>query len=162
MTTPYIATQGCTLYVLDDYTNPMSPVVKRVAAVKGITSLGGASGEFDISNLDSLRKEFGKGLQDGGTPSFDMVFNVNDTTHILMHTLAAAGADAVRSWYFAFSDGTAPPTFDSTGLIGPSARSGIVFEAFVKQFQVDAAIDNALNAKIQLRATGADTINVKV
>jgi tail tube protein len=161
MPTPTIPTQGCTLYILDDVTAPGSPAVVRVAAVKGITSLGGSASDIDISNLDSTRKEFAKGLQDGGSPSFDIVFDPNTAAHVLLHTLAAAGLDATKSWFFAFSDGTAAPTFDSTGLLAPTTRSGIVFDAYVKQFQIDASIDSVLMGKIQLKATGSDTLNVK-
>ena len=161
MTTPTIPTQGCTLYLLDDVTTPMSPAVVRVAAVKGVTSIGGSASDIDISNLDSTRKEFAKGLQDGGSPSFDLIFDPNTAAHVLLHTLAATGIDSTKSWFFAFSDGTSAPTFDSTGLLAPTDRSGIVFDAYVKQFQLDAAIDSVLMGKVQLKATGEDTLNVK-
>ena len=46
-------------------------------------------------------------------------------------------------------------------LTPASTRSGINFNAYVKQFQLDAATDSVLMGKLQLKATGNDTITVK-
>lgn len=115
--------------------------------------------------MDSVVKEFAKGLKDGGSPSFDIVFDPKNAGHILMHTLSELGTGATKQFYFGFSDGTAAPTLVGTApnqvLTPNAARSGINFDAYVKQFQLDAATDSVLMGKLQLKATGNDTITVK-
>lgn len=148
--------------MLDDVTVPMTPAVVKVGQVKGITSIGGSSSDIDISNMDSVVKEFAKGLKDGGSPSFDIVFNPKAASHILLHTLSELGTGATKSFYFGWSDGTSLPTIDSNGaLTAPTTRSGIGFDGYVKQFQLDASTDSVLMGKVQLKATGSDTITVK-
>jgi hypothetical protein len=140
----------------------MTPAVVKVGQVKGITSIGGSSSDIDISNMDSVVKEFAKGLKDGGSPSFDIVFNPNAASHILLHTLSELGTGATKSFYFGWSDGTSLPHIDSNGaLTAPTTRSGISFDGYVKQFQLDASTDSVLMGKVQLKATGSDTITVK-
>ena len=161
--TPYIATQGCELYILDDVTTPGTPAALKIGAVKGLTSIGGSASDIDISNMDSQVKEFAKGLLDGGSPSFDIIFNTANASHILLNTLATLGTNASKSWYFGFSDGTTPaaaPTVVSTVLTPPAGRSGISFVGYVKQFQIDAATDSVLMGKVQLKASGKSTITV--
>lgn len=161
--TPYIATQGCSLYILDDVTVPGTPAVLKIGAVKGLTSIGGSATDIDISNMDSQIKEFAKGLLDGGAPAFDIIFNTKDASHILLHTLATLGTGATKQWYFGFSDGStpaAPPTVVSTVLTPPAGRSGVSFLGYVKQFQIDAATDSVLMGKLSLKASGGTTITV--
>lgn len=161
MATPYIATQGCALYIEDSFTVPGTPTVVKLASVKGLTSIGGASTDIDISNLDSVVKEFAKGLKDGGAPSFDIIFDPTNAGHVLLQTLSEAGTNASQTFYFGLSDGTGAPTIVSTVLIPPTTRSGLTFVAYVKQFQIDAAIDSVLMGKLQLKASGHVTLTVK-
>lgn len=159
--TPYIATQGCELYVVDDVTVPATPAVVKIGAVKGITSIGGSSTDIDISNMDSIVKEFAKGLRDGGSPSFDIVFDPKSASHILLHTLSNMGTNATKQFFFGLSDGTGAPTITGGTYTPPTTRSGISFLGYVKQFQLDAATDNVLTGKCQLKASGSDSITVK-
>lgn len=157
MGTPYIATQGCELHILDDVTVPGTPAVLKIGAVAGITSLGGSASDIDISNMDSIVKEFAKGLRDGGSPSFDIIFDPKSVSHALLNELSKMGTDATKQWCFSLSDGTGVPTAVGGILTGATTRSSLLFSAYVKQFQLDAATDSVLKGKCQLKATGDDS-----
>lgn len=164
--TPYIATQGCALYIMDDVTAPGTPAVLKIGSVTGLTSLGGSATDIDISNMDSAVKEFAKGLLDGGAPSFDIIFDPENVGHALLGTLSTLGTGASKQWYFGFSDGTSPPTLVGTApsqvLTAPATgRSGMTFTAYVKQFQIDAATDSVLKGKCSLKTSGAYTFSKK-
>jgi hypothetical protein len=153
---------------MDDVTVPATPAVLKVGAIKGITGMGGATTDIDISNMDSIVKEFAKGLLDGGSPSFDIIFDPQNAGHGLLNSLSTLGTGAVKQWYFGFSDGTGQlPTLVGTApnqvLTAPGAtkRSGLNFDAFVKQFQIDAAADGALMGKCALKTSGAYVLSKK-
>lgn len=156
--TPYITTQGCSLYILDDVTVPATPAILRIGAATGVTSVGGSKSDIDITNLDSTVKEFAPGLMDGGSPSFDLIFDAGSTSHALLNALSTQGTNSTKQWCFTFSDGTpTAPTATGGNIVVPTACSSLKFNAYVKQFQYDAATDNVIKAKIQLRATGPVT-----
>jgi hypothetical protein len=166
-----VLSQGCELYILDDSVSPA--VVRRITQPQGVDGVGGQRDTTDGTSLDSAAKEKIAGLLDNGTPSIDLIYNPQDLGHQLLETLTQAAVKQTKYFYFGLSDGAGqgtPPT--STGTISAGtlvlkqpatvspkkfARTGYIFQAFVKSFSRGAKVGDKIMVKLSLDVTGAIT-----
>lgn len=138
------------------FIKPASPSeLVKLGQVASFDGLGGSAGEIDTSHFDSVRKEFIRGLRDGGTVSMEVIFAPNDPGQIELFALDDDG-DAVR-WCISLSDGTTDPTANGTGGItqpSSSDRTSFAFDAFVQQATISGQTDDKITVSLQLRVTG--------
>jgi hypothetical protein len=127
-------------------------VLRELGKVAGFNGLGGSAGEIDITNLKSVRKEFLRGLRDGGTVSMDLNLDTADVGQDDLWLLDAAGT-AVQ-FCISLSDGTNNPTLTGNNLTPPNNRSSFKFTAFVQQMTVNGQSDDAIRISLSLRVTG--------
>lgn len=132
-----------------------TPVLMKIANLLEVPQEGGDKTEIDVTNLDSTRKEFVLGLEDGGSVTVNANYDPAETSHKALRALKDAGT--ASQFVVCYSDGTSTPTLTGSSITPPTDRSGVVFSALVKQFAVTGAADNVLKVAVTLRVTGAST-----
>lgn len=119
-----------------------SPVTyTSMANVTSISGLGGQKGDIEITNFDSLAKEFLTGLEDPGQVQVEINYSPDDTTQDELWALKDSGA--LRTWRIQLSGASPAPYF--------------AFTATVQQFQVNFQTDDVVRATVTLRVSGAIT-----
>lgn len=136
-------------------TSSGTPSLVKIANLLEVPQEGGDKTEIDVTNLDSDRKEFLLGLEDGGSVTVNINYDPAETSHQALRALKDAGT--ASQFVVCYSDGVAAPTYSGGTITPPTDRSGVVFNALVKQFAVTGAVDNVLKAAVTLRVTGAAT-----
>lgn len=112
-----------------------------IGSIKGFDGFDGQASEIDVTDLDSVAKEYLIGLQDFGNVSLDIGLLASD-----------AGQDAMKA---AKASGLAK-VFTITTKAGPVAA----FVAYVKSFTTSGSPDSSLKGKASLRITGAPSFFV--
>lgn len=171
MTTKSYSTQGSKLYFPDTTASPV--LVSPVAQMTGFTGLGGKKTKIDITNFDSIVKEYAGGLLDAGEVTFDLIWDFTNANHVLVQQLCQA-ANADRDFFFGASDGVTVPTFTGTlaappiVLVPPKttspikySRSGFLFHGYFSMFQIDAALDSVIKVHCAVQQSGVITTVVK-
>lgn len=144
-------TQGTELYYLS-----VDEEIIKVPGATGITGLGGGATKIDATDLDSVEKESIAGLPDPGAASVPLNFDPASEVHQGLVALKNAGSKV--TWILGLSDGTAPPTANSSGAITyPTSRTYRSFLAYVADLPVDAAIDSKYTTTMSLQRSGAIT-----
>lgn len=127
--------------------------VQKLGKITGFDGLGGTASEIDASHLESVRREFLRGLRDGGTVSLTILLDPTEESHADFFALDDDG-DPV-AWCVALSDGTAQPTVTTPGeIVAPVNRSSFIFDAFVNQATISGQVDGLVEVSAQLRVTG--------
>lgn len=131
-----------------------------VAAIGNIADLGefgGQADDIDVTNLDSVAKEFLTGLLDNGELTLQLNLNPQDTVH---QDLQSKAGNGVRyPFLVGLSDGTTAPTAVAGALVPPaaSARTSFAFSASIKSFKFGAKTNDAIRVTVMLRISGAIT-----
>jgi hypothetical protein len=144
-----VKSQGTEIFFVSS-NSPQSLV--KLAKVTSFDGLGGNASEIDITNFDSVRREFLRGLRDGGTVSLGCNLNPESASQDQFWDLEADGDSTY--WCIALSNGTADPTLNGNGITAPTNRSSFIFQAFVSQATVAGQTDDAVRVQISLRVTG--------
>lgn len=151
-----LKTQGSELFLLDTSESPER--VLKIANLTTVDSLGGAASDIDVTNLDSLAREYLVGLQDNGTASFGLNLNPQDESHQKIFELAGG---ARFLWALGCSDGAAPPTIAAgsppTWTL-PATRTWFTFSASVQEATRGFTTDDAVRVTGGLRVSGAITM----
>lgn len=139
MVTTAIKTQGIQLKI----ENEASPnEFTLIGQIDSISDIGSGEGEdIDITNFDSLAKEYLQGLPDEGSATFGLVFNPDNVLHERLINLRNAQASA--DFKLTFPSGT---------------KDTLSFTAFVKTFAFDMQANDAVRATVTLRITGLVTL----
>lgn len=133
-----VKTQGTKLQLA----GTASPVTySAIANVTSLSGLGGQKGDIDITNFDSLAKEFLTGLEDPGSVQAEINYAPADTTQTELWTLKNSGD--LRVWRITLSGASPAPYFQ--------------FSATVQQFQINFQTDDVVRATVTLRVSGAIT-----
>lgn len=144
-----IKTQGTEIHFL----SAGSPAaLVELGYVKSFGGLGGTASEIDVTHFQSARKEFLRGLRDGGTVNLGVILVAADAGQQALFALDDAGT-AVQ-FCISLSDGVAPPTETGGVIVAPADRASFIFTAFVQQATVNGDADNAVMMDVQLRVTG--------
>lgn len=147
-----LKTQGTEIYILDA-TNSGSEVLK-VGQVTGGSGVGGEAGDIDVTNLDSVAREFRTGLKDNGSVSLNVDWDPSDASHQAIEDLV--GGDNVRV-LIAGAEADTEPTYTSDFTI-PTDRTTLDFDAGILSFQKDFSTDDVWRASISMRVSGGITI----
>lgn len=130
-----VKTQGTKLQLA----GTASPVTyTNTANVTAISGLGGQKGDIEITNFESVAKEFLTGLEDPGQVQVEINYAPADTTQTTLWTLKNSGA--LRGWRIQMPGASPAPNF--------------TFNATVQQFQVNFQTDDVVRATVTLRVSG--------
>lgn len=108
----------------------------KVSNVKDITGFEGMVSEIDVSNLDSLAKEFRPGLEDFGGLTGTVDLDPADAGQI---SCMKAKSSALVTYF---------------RLTYPSAVVKRAFQGFMKKFGEQLSVDGVIKSALEVRATG--------
>jgi len=148
MTTGVLKTQGTELFFVS------SGAVVKLACPTGITGLGGAADQIEVTCLDTLDdKEYRRGLGNPGSVSVPFNLIPTDASHQVLFDLQDSGD--VISWLIGFSDATTDPTLDSNdNFVVPASRTCAQFQAYVSDVNVDIATNEIVRGTLTLQRSG--------
>lgn len=146
-------TQGTQLYVVAEN----GTTVQGITCPTGITGLGGAADQIDVTCLsDLVDKAYLRGLGNPGVVTVPFNLDPADASHKLLFTYMASGA--VVNWLVALSDGTAAATAVVAGVITPpTGRSCFGFNGYVADVVVDIATNEIVRGTLTIQRTGPVT-----
>ena len=151
-----LKTQGTEIFLLDS--TDSGNEVRKIGKVTGTGDLGGSAGEIDITNFDSLAKEYVVGLKDNGTVTIPYNYDPQDSTQT---TIKGLEGGANKRFVIACSEAVTDPTFTSVFVI-PTDRTTFDFTAGVQSMTKAAGTDDVWRGTITLRISGAITEQVAV
>jgi len=144
-----VKTQGTELYLLDD--SDTGNEVRKVGAITGFSGIGGEAGEIDITDMDSVAREFMAALKDNGTVNVNFDYDPQDEAQ---QTIDALQGGANKRFLLALSESDTQPTFDTSTYTLPTDRTTFDFNASVHSFQLDGNADDAWRGTTNLRVSG--------
>lgn len=110
----------------------------KVGQIASYTGLDGQSSDIDISNLDSLAREFRQGLQDFGNFSMELQRDPSDAGQAAME--AAKAAQLTKTCVLTLPDG-----------------QYATFQAYCKQISLAGAVDAVQTGTASLKISGIVT-----
>lgn len=146
-----LKTQGTEIYLLDDADTGNE--VRKIGQITGFSGVGGQAGEIDVTDLDSLAREFAAGLKDNGTISINVNWDPQDASHTTLDGLVGG---AEKRFFIACSEASTQPTY-SAGYTLPTDRTTLDFNGVLLSFQLDAETDNVWRGSLSIRVSGAIT-----
>ena len=156
MTTGIVKTQGTELFTVDALTSSVAAVLK-IACPTGITGLGGAADQIEITCLDAtVDREYARGLGNPGQVSVPFNFIPTNSSHQCLIDLKDSG-DVVE-WMVCLSEGTADPTLNSVdALVAPAGRTSVKFSAYISDLNFDIATNEIVRGTMTLQRSGNTT-----
>ena len=152
MTAGVLKTQGTHLY----FANPTSsdPELVKLACPTGISGLGGAHDQIDITCLDNTEdREYFAGLGNPGQVSVPFNFVPSHISHQVLFDLKESGETI--DWIICMSDGTAAPTMDGFGaIVPPVLRTSAEFQAYISDVNIDIATADRVAGTLTLQRSG--------
>lgn len=115
-----------------------SSVFTNVANVRTFSGFDGAASEIDVTNLDSIAKEFRLGLSDPGQFTFEIDYDSANAGHIALRARQTSGV--LSNFKLTLPNG---------GVI--------TFFAYVKKFSLGGGVDAVAKTSVDLRITGSIT-----
>lgn len=143
-----VKTQGTELYLLDS--TDSGNEVRKIGSITGFSGIGGEAGEIDVTDMDSVAREFLTGLKDNGTVSINFDYDPQDESQQTMDALVGG---ANKRFLVALSESSTQPTYGSDFTL-PTDRTTFDFTAGVRSFQLDASADDAWRGTTNLRVSG--------
>lgn len=138
MAAPAILAQGTTFST--DTVGGSTPIV--IAGVKSVSGIGsGKASEIDVTTLASTAKEFRMGLQDFGTVTLNINWNLDDAGQIALYNAM---------------DGQIPQQFIVTlPATNPTVTKNVwTAVVYVLSMEVSADADSVAMGTVTLRVTG--------
>src|SRR4029077_18752380 len=90
----------------------------KIDCPTGITGLGGAKPQIDVTCLDDTEMRFIAGMANPGTLTVNINFDPSDASHLALWDSFNAEGQETLTFVIGFGDGTADPTADpTTGVI---------------------------------------------
>lgn len=149
MTTGTVKTQGTRLFFALSATE-----ILKVACPTGISGLGGAGDQIDITCLDSEEREFARGMLNPAAVSVPINFIPTSAAHQALIALRESGE--LVSWMIVMSDNTGIPSeVDSEGRLVSPGPTTAEFLAYVADLNVDIATNEIVRATVTLQRSGA-------
>lgn len=151
MTTGVITTKGTRLYFL---AGDSAGTIHAVACATGITGLGGAADQIDITCLTSEEREFSRGMLNPGTLNVPINFIPRSESHQALMDLRESGATV--SWMIVFSDQNGTPnSIDSSDRIVSPGATSAEFLGYLSDFNIDIATNEIVRGTLTIQRSGA-------
>lgn len=149
MTTGVLETKGTRLF----FAATDSEILK-VACPTGISGLGGAGDQIEKTCLDSIEREYTRGMLNPGPITVPINFIARSAAHQALITLRDSG-DTI-SWMIVLSDQAgSPTTFDSNSrLVSPGATTA-EFLGYVADINFDIGLNEIVRGTVTIQRSGA-------
>lgn len=145
-----IKSQGTELF----FVNPDTGVVTKMSCPTGITGLGGAADQVEITCLDSVDKQYSRGLGNSGQVTVPFIMDPTAASHQVLFGLQAAG-DTFQ-WMICLSDGTGTPTANSLDQFNAlTTRSNVTFDGYISDVTIDVAGNDAVRGTLIIQRSGS-------
>lgn len=155
MTVGTVETKGTELFFVDTVTSSVASVVK-LSCPTGITGIGGAADQIDITCLDSIEREFARGFQNPSAISVPFNFIPSANSHQVLFDLKDSGETV--GWLIALSEGTIAPVLDSDDqLVPPAGRTSLAFQGYVADLNIDIATNEIVRGTLSIQRSGTVT-----
>lgn len=149
-----VKTQGTELFFADS--TATTPAMVKLTCPTGITGLGGAADQIDVTCLDATTdRAFTRGLGNPGQVSVPFIMKPTDASHQRLFALKESG-DSLN-WMICLSDGSADPTYAAGSLTAPTGRTSIAFSAYIADVALDIATNEVVRGTLTLQRSGAVT-----
>jgi len=150
-----VKTQGTELFFINTLTSTNNDLVK-LACPTGITGLGGAADQIDVTCLDAtVDRAYVQGLASPGQVSVPFVMSPTDASHQDLFDLKTSGE--TLAWIVCLSDGTADPTVAANAFVAPAGRTSFKFSAYVADVALDIATNEVVRGTLTLQRSGVVT-----
>lgn len=144
-----VKSQGTELF----FVNPDTGIVTKLACPTGVTGMGGAADQIDITCLDAIDRAFLRGLGNPGQVTVPFIMDPTDASHQDLFDLQAGGK--TFQWMVALSDGTAIPTANSLDQFNTlTTRSNAVFDGYISDVTIDVAGNDAVRGTLIIQRSG--------
>lgn len=150
MTTGVIETKGTRLYFLTSSGSPQN--ILKVACATGISGLGGAADQIDITCLDSEEAESRPGFKRPGVVQVPINFIPRSAAHQAILDLEESGETV--DWMIVFSDQDGTPTENAGLLVTPGATS-VRFQGYVVDTDLNVASNEIVRGTLSIQRVGA-------
>lgn len=132
----YVDTTGKTITAGSGTVTPVS--FTAVANIKDFSGFDGSASEIEVTNLDSVAKEFRLGLTDAGQFTINIDYDNNNAGHIALRAKQVSGV--LTNFKFTLPNSNA-----------------ITFTGFVKKFSLAGGVDAVTKTAVDIRVSGAVT-----
>lgn len=150
-----VKSQGTELFFVNTETSSSDDFVK-LACPTGISGLGGAADQIDVTCLDATEdRSYVRGLGNPGQVSAPFILKPAEASHQVLFDLKEAGN--VLPWIICLSDGTAQPTVSQGAFVAPSGRTSLAFEAYVSDVSIEIATNEVVRGTLTLQRSGVVT-----
>ena len=144
-----IRTQGTKLYFWD----PDSAEVVQVACVTQMNFPGAPRERIETTCMEEDERSYVPGLATPADASFTINFDPSEPSHQRLYELYDQAVEDVQ-FAVGWSDGTADPTGDVTGMTFPSTRSFMEYLAAVVDVPYDFAVNAVVATAVALQVSG--------
>lgn len=158
MTTGVIKSQGTRLFfaypAAESSSDPDGITILKVACATGISGLGGARSQIDVTCLESEEMEYEAGLANPGQVSVPINFIPRSEAHQALMALKESGT--LISWMIVASDQAGSPSaVDSEDRLVSPGSTTVEFLAYVADVNLDFATNDISKGTITLQRSGA-------
>lgn len=132
----YVDTTGKTITAGSGTATPVS--FTAVANIKDFSGFDGSASEIEVTNLDSVAKEFRLGLTDAGQFTINIDYDNSNAGHIALRAKQVSGL--LTNFKFTLPNSNA-----------------ITFSGYVKKFSLAGGVDAVTKTAVDIRVSGAVT-----
>lgn len=132
----YVDTTGMSITAGSGTATPVS--FTAVANIKDFSGFDGSASEIEVTNLDSVAKEFRLGLTDAGQFTINIDYDNSNAGHIALRARQVSGL--LTNFKFTLPNSNA-----------------ITFTGFVKKFSLAGGVDAVTKTAVDIRVSGAVT-----
>lgn len=150
-----VKTQGTELWFID----PTGDILTKIGCVTSVTGLTAARDQIETTCLEDQARSYVAGLATPGQAQFGINFDPADGSHVRLHELYVAGTDL--SFALGWSDGTSPPTNDSSLFVLPATRSWIEFAGFISDLPFDFSQNAVVASTVSVQVSGFPILTPK-
>ncbi|MFC0677526.1 phage tail tube protein [Lysobacter korlensis] len=125
----------------------------KVTCATGISGLGGAADQVDITCLDDSERKFVKGLGNPGQVTVPFNLHADDASHSALMALKESGA--VVSWGIYGSQATTAPTTVGSVMQPVVGRTSAIFNGYISDINIDVAGNDIWKGTITIQRSGA-------
>lgn len=155
-----VLAQGTQIYFID---TTSTPTVVAVECATTFTPGGAPADQIEDTCLEDTARSYKPGLRTPGQATIGLNADPENTSHVLMHTLSETDPQPVLSWAVGWSDGTAPPTLDtSDDFVLPTTRTWFTFQGYISDFPFDFAQNTVVTSTVTVQRSGGSTWIPKV